>query len=454
MGRKKGLPEAAFASIECVDRSHNRVESILWAASNAVMPDLLPRTTEFLLMQRRRILTTRRDFLKTTGGGLATFFCAGRLTADTPAKEQLPPVRQVTHGPKHHWFAYYDKLQFDPTERYLLGMEVDFEHRSPTAKDVIKIGMVDLEDGDKWVELGESRAWGWQQGCMLQWRPGSKSEILWNDREGDRFVCHILDVFTRKRRTVPFPIYSVSADGKTAVYPDFARIADMRPGYGYPGLVDKYKEVLSPKETGIFRGDLDTGETSLVVSLDRIAKIPYKHDLSKKKHYFNHLLFNPDGTRFIFLHRWMPRDPWDWRTRMFTAAPDGSDIRLVDGSGGTSHFIWRDPGHILAYSLHAGRDQAAFFLFEDKEGGGNVRQIGKGVMHGDGHCTYLPNKDYILNDSYPDRNRNITPYLYRLSTGERIPLGHFHLPKEYTGEWRVDAHPRSGPSGKKWSWIR
>ena len=63
-------------------------------------------------------------------------------------------------------------------------MEVDFEHRSPTAEDVIKIGMVDLHDDNKWIELGESRAWGWQQGCMLQWRPGSNSEILWNDRDG------------------------------------------------------------------------------------------------------------------------------------------------------------------------------------------------------------------------------------------------------------------------------
>jgi len=42
--------------------------------------------------------------------------------------------------------------------------------------------MVDLNSGDTWTQLGESRAWCWQQGCMLQWRPGSKNEIIWNDR--------------------------------------------------------------------------------------------------------------------------------------------------------------------------------------------------------------------------------------------------------------------------------
>lgn len=52
----------------------------------------------------------------------------------------LPPIRAITRGPKYHWFGYYDKLQFDPSSRYVLGMEVDFEHRSPRPDDVIRLG--------------------------------------------------------------------------------------------------------------------------------------------------------------------------------------------------------------------------------------------------------------------------------------------------------------------------
>ena len=105
--------------------------------------------------------------------------------------------RPITAGPKHHWFGYYDKLQFDLSARYALGMEVDFEHRPPTPEDDrIRIGMVDLADGDRWVELGESRAWGWQAGCMLQWLPQSAHEIIWNDRVDGRFVCHLLNIAT------------------------------------------------------------------------------------------------------------------------------------------------------------------------------------------------------------------------------------------------------------------
>ena len=86
-------------------------------------------------------------------------------------------------------------------------MEVDFEHRSPQTDDEIRIGMVDLEDGDRWTDLGSSAAWGWQQGCMLQWIPGSASEVIWNDREGGACVSRILDVKSGAMRTIPSAIY-------------------------------------------------------------------------------------------------------------------------------------------------------------------------------------------------------------------------------------------------------
>jgi hypothetical protein len=365
--------------------------------------------------------------------------------ADSP--EKLPPVRTITRGPKHHWFAYYDKLEFDPACRYVLGMEVDFEHRSPRPDDVIKVGMVDLADHDKWIELGESRAWCWQQGCMLQWLPGSKSEVLWNDRQQDQFVCHVLDVQTHKRRTIPHPVYTVSPDGRWAVASDFRRVNEVRPGYGYAGPPDPFRDALAPKDSGIWRVDLQTGRQELVVSLADVAKIPYPGgDLSAAKHWFNHLLTSPDGARFEFLHRWRLPKQAAFNTRMLTAAPDGSDLRIVDHSGETSHFIWRDPRHILAWSYHPSH-KFGFYLFEDKTGG-NVEIVGKGVMTENGHCSYLPGNQWILNDTYPDRKRNQNVYLYHVATGRKVALGHFHLPPEYKGEWRCDAHPRFSPDGR------
>ena len=391
---------------------------------------------------------SRRRLLK---GALSAGLAAGvRPSLTFAAKElshrELPPIRQITHSPKCHWFGYYDKLEFDPDCRFVLGMEVNFEHRSPKPNDVISLGMVDLQDGDKWIKLGESRGWCWQQGCMLQWRPNSKTEVLWNDRQQDRFVCHILNVETGERRTILHPVYTVSPDGRWALAPDFRRINEMRPGYGYVGLADPNHAVLAPDDSGIFRINLDTGRQELVISLADIAKIPMPGvDLARAKNYFNHLLVNPDGTRFVFLHRWgFPN--WKGATRMLTAAMDGSDIRIVDPSGNTSHFIWRDPEHLLAWTRPKSKP-VGFYLLEDKTGG-TVQMVGQGVMTQNGHCTYLPGNEWILNDTYPDHQRKQHVYLYHVSSGNRISLGHFYSPPAYRGEWRVDTHPRFSPDGR------
>jgi hypothetical protein len=401
-----------------------------------------PSPTFVPAMPPRPSAVPRRPLLLSALALAGLFMPLPRATAAPPA--ELAPSRVITRGPKHHWFGYYDKLQFDPSDRYVLGMEVDFEHRSPGPDDVVTVGMVDLEDGDRWIELGESRAWNWQQGCMLQWRPGSESEVLWNDREGDRFVCRLLDVKTGRRRTIPHPIYSVSPDGTSAVTCDFRRLQDVRPGYGYAGLADPHADELAPAETGIFHVDLETGEARLIIPVASIIGIGANSSPDPEaKHYFNHLLFNPDGSRFIALHRCRLPDK-TWRSRMITARPDGSDIHVVIPNGSVSHFIWRDPTHILAQSRDwLGETRWGNFLFEDVDGGGRVEQIGKDVLDPGGHLLYLPGNEWILNDTYPKTDRRLqTPHLYHVASGRRFDIGHFHLPPEYTGEWRVDTHPR------------
>ena len=391
----------------------------------------------------------RRQFLNCGVGALAMSLAGGRRVGQA-ADAAFPPTRVITRGLKHHWFGYYDKLQFDPGCRYVLGMQVDFEHRTPKVDDAIEIGMVDLEDNDRWVPLGRSTAWNWQQGCMLQWLPGSKSEVLWNDRAGDHYICRILDVHTRQERIVEHPIYAVSPDGKHAVTTDFRRIADVRPGYGYAGLADPHANDPVPQDSGISLLDLNTNKSRQIISIRQIARLgTIPNEQPGIKHYFNHLLFSPDGSRFIALHRW--RYPNGSRlTRLITANSDGSDIRVVIPNGYASHFIWRDPTHILAQSKDwLGNSQWSNFLFEDKEGG-TVEEIGRGVLDGGGHLSYLPGKQWILNDTYPKGKQRLqTPHLYHIASGRRIDLGHFHLPAVYTGEWRVDTHPRLSPDARR-----
>jgi hypothetical protein len=392
-------------------------------------------------------ISTRRHFLSATLG--AALVPRLGLTADATT-ENLPPVRQITRGPLFHWFGYYDKFQFSPDNRFVLANQTTFEHRSPTPDDVIKVGMVDLQDGDKWIELGQSRAWNWQQGCMLQWVPGSENTVMWNDREDGQFVCHLLDTKTGKKRTLPHPVYNLSPDGQWGIAPDFRRLNDTRPGYGYAGIPDPNAGKRITNDAGIWKINMETGDSRLIIPFAQAAAFPYEPGYSNNaKHWFNHLLFSPDGSRFIFLHRWRgDTEGKGFTTRLFTANADGTDLYVLDPLGKTSHFVWRDPQTVFAWAFHPSHGER-FYHFKDKTR--EVEVVGKDKMPINGHNTYLPNhnNEWVLNDCYPDKQRHQHPYLYHIPTDRRVPLGHFYSPAFYTGEWRCDNHPRSSRDGKK-----
>lgn len=360
----------------------------------------------------------------------------------------VPPVRAITRGPKFHWFGYYDKLQFDPSSRYALGVEGTFEHRLPTAADKLRIGMVDLHDGDRWIDLAETRAWSWHQTCMVQWLPGSKQEIIYNDREGDQFVARILNVKTGKSRTLPMPIYCVSPDAKSVIVNDFRRSQYMRPETGYVGLADPYKNELAPERSGIWRMDLRTGRSELILSLAQVVAIPHTSPYSKgAQHYFDHLLFSPDGKRFAFFQRWRGEaEGRGFATRMLTANADGSDVRVIDPYGKTSHYIWRDARTILVWMEHPSHG-SKFYLVDESTG--NVEVFAPDKMRVNGHASYLPGKRWIVCDTYPDKQRLQHSYLYDTRTGARHELGSFYAPPEYKNYWRCDTTPRSSPDGRK-----
>lgn len=380
---------------------------------------------------------------------------AASLLPSLRGSDAAVKARAITSGPRFHWFGYYDKLQFDPSGRYVLGQSVDFEHRSPAPSDEIRLGFVDLKDGNKWTEIGTTRAWNWQQGCMLQYLPGSKTDVIWNDRDDreKRFFATILNIRTGKKRTLPHPVYALSPDAKWAIFPDFGRLNDTRPGYGYAGLPDPNAQVAAPDNAGLWRMNLETGRAELLLTFAQVAAIANPHeDMSGAKHWFNHLLYNTNGTRFTFLHRWRgQKHGTSWSTRMLTATHDGKDVHIIDPYGKTSHFVWRDPSHILAWTWHPSHGEK-FYVLEDKTNKAEV--VGKDVMTRNGHCTYVPERGkpgtkWILNDAYPDKQRMQPLYLYEVATERVVDLGKYLSPPEYKGEWRCDLHPRSSVDGRK-----
>ncbi len=419
----------------------------------------------------------RRTFLKNISLSAGTLSLGLPLSCKNASAKKMEKdtdpiiIKAITSGERQHWFGYYDKWQIDASGRYALGAEVDTFFRSPTPEDRLRVGLIDLENDDRWKEIGASTSWGWQQGCMLQWIPGSKNEIIWNDHGEKGFISRIYNVETGETRTLPRAVYTLSPDGSFSLCLDFDRLQFFRPGYGYPAKKPIASWEKAPENAGIYKMDLRTGASKMIVTYAQIAPLTRKRgSVADNYHWFNHLLINPSGTRFIFLNRSRPvassaemsayrkehpelKDlgfTGHYVTRALTADVEGGDIYVLNDSGNFSHFIWKGDDAICAWAVPDDGDKAGFFDFQDKSK--SCKAVGAAVMTRNGHNTYVPNTNYewILNDTYPVGEERLQElYLFHVPSGRKVSLGKFHEPAKFKGEWRCDLHPRCDQQGKR-----
>jgi hypothetical protein len=307
--------------------------------------------------------------------------------------------------------------------------------------------MVDLRDGDRFVELGRTTAWSWQQGTMLQWLgTPSGSGVVFNSLTEDRPSATVFDTATRRARSLPLPVYAVHPAGTEAVTLDFARLHRLRPGYGYASYPERFADDPAPEQLGVRRMDLGTGKHDLIVTLKQLAANRPDARFPGAHHWVNHLQYSPKGTRFAFLHRWKKPDDRTWQTRLYAANADGTGLRLAHDAGYFSHYDWRDETTILAWTRTP--DRGNHFYLLDAAGDRPPEVVFPDVAQ-DGHCSYSPDRAWVLNDTYPDRDRMQHLMLLKAATGRRYPLNAFHSPPRFTGPFRCDLHPRWDRTGTK-----
>lgn len=253
--------------------------------------------------------------------------------------------------PIYNGFFFYncsplDLSQFYPTGRYILGMRVYFEGRAVLPSDRADIGIIDLKNNNKWTEIGHTTAWNWQQGCRLQWLPGSGHEIVWNDRstDGKSYVSGIYNTKTKRTCTLPRAIYAISPDGSIALTHDFERMK--HGGTNYIGIADQYANQWAPKETGVWKMDMKTGKSKMIISLEQVSHFVYPNGLPKDTVgnclYIFREGWNPSGNRFLLF----VKDQRDKAlTTGFSLTPEGKDVRYFYNE--PSHHYWLDDETIL-----------------------------------------------------------------------------------------------------------
>jgi hypothetical protein len=353
--------------------------------------------------------------------------------------QYVPLTRISDPGPEekpaYTGFWFYDEQQFDPSGRYALGMTVYFKDRKVTPSDRGDIGYFDLQDGFKWTKIGETTAWNWQQGCRLQWRPNS-DEILWNDRseDGTRFVCRAYNFKTGEMRTLPRAIYDVTDDGLTALTHDFARMKHA--GTLYAGIPDPYEDIPYPAESGIESMDMETGEVTFLISLERMAGIAFPEGYTGETNlYFFREGWNPSGTRFIAFLRNM--DSPDRHVSGWSISADGQDVRYLFNN--PSHHVWLDDERIF--------EGRYFGWFRDDGSGQMVERLADVKANIDPTILPEPYSDWILGDTYVLEGVQHL-FLFHRPTGLFVPLARLTATAADDGIFRVDLHARSSRDGR------
>lgn len=358
---------------------------------------------------------------------------------------RLPMENLTPRKDGHYFFGYFDKFAFDESNRYHLAQRIDFTARQPQPGETAELGVINVEDTMRFTPFARSDAWCWQQGCMLQYLRGHPDCVIYNDRENGRFVSRIHNLADGARRTLSRPVYCVAPDGKCALSINFSRLDRERPGYGYPGADDFSRSADAPENDGIWLLDLERDCAELIVSVAEVRRRWHRDSMDGAANWFNHLLFNPSGSRFAFFHRWRV-GKWHL-THMFTCDRDGGGLRALNLEDMSSHYTWIDDTRLINFSNRFA-DGWQYHRFTDRSDG--VETIARDVFPGDGHCSTSPDGQWMLTDCYPERDAFRRLFLYNYADDRAFEIGCCYADPAYPVPTRCDLHPRWSRDGR---WI-
>ena len=295
------------------------------------------------------------------------------------------------------FFGYYDLPAYDAADKLHLCGRAGFMDRAPRPEDVLELGTIDLATGAFRV-FGETTLWNFQQGCMLQWFGPSGREVCYNLRTAHGWSTCIQNLETGAKRYTERPCACVSPDGRYGLSVNFARIYDFRSGYGYGGGSDPWAGENRPDRDGIYLVDMETGSSRRIISYaDCWAQFPVPA-LDGAKLVVNHITFSPASNRFLFLLRNFPDTrlaDGAWFTTLVTADLAGNMYPVLKNTY-VSHYFWKNDRQILAHC--SPKDKKGLFLLDDCTQA--YTELKSPFFGDDIHCSYSPDRKYIIGDGY------------------------------------------------------
>lgn len=275
------------------------------------------------------------------------------MKAKIKTSKYLTKIFETKSDGSSEWFGYYnyDTLNYNQTKMLCNRSKIDGV--APAKGMSIELGYYDIPSG-VWHHIGESDSWNWQQGAMMQWLPGKGNEnkVIYNTSNNDRLISIIHDINTGADKQIDWAIYGITPDGKKSIALDLERSYWCR-AYHYSSVANKEKDGRIYDGDGIFEVDLVSNTRKRIISIQDIIKIDYRPYFDMQKHWVEHIMINPAGTRFCFLHRFSPEnDVFKYQTRLMIADIDGSNLQCIKGWDKSlwSHFGWCGDNSFCIYT--------------------------------------------------------------------------------------------------------
>jgi len=347
----------------------------------------------------------------------------------------------------HETFAgYYEIQPVSADGKAVLAHAASVARNALTGSEAASVGWFDIETGD-WHQLGETQLWCWQMGARLRWWDSEGPRTLAFNAMFEGAPAHCLvDEAGGFRKQGDIPLFDANEKAGVGLSLNFARLAQCRPGYGYPLLDDPFAHENLPDGDGVTLVDLASGKGELAYPMPKFAaEVPGAN--SGEYHYLNAALLSPKATRFSVLYKRLP-DPADahtWTVDAFVGNCDGSGLMRVPLDGRASHYWWLDEDRI-AYTSNKGIG-SSYVVFDCLDGSlSALSQVMPGV---DGHPSLHRESGTWVTDTYPDLYSEQTLYVLESDASERRELGRLLADKRYQDEWRCDLHPRWSRDGAK-----
>ena len=346
----------------------------------------------------------------------------------------LYPISLVDDSSSSSFFGYYDKSPENVKGDKIIYYRTTYDTKQvPTIEYPIQIILKCLKT-DILDVIDNTYAYNWQQGSKMMWL--NNEEFIYNfySKELNEYKSKIYNTILKTYRVLDLPIYDCFED-KTAYCINYSRLMDLRPDYGYRNIkpVINYENY---ENDGIFKLSIIDNSYSLLISLKQLIKLNPMLSMQDAKHKVNHIMLSPDGSSFMFMHRWLTKSGKRY-DRLLVSDSDYGKLKIVSDGGMVSHCCWKDNDTIVGYLRHDNIDGFYKINLDDLS---FSELFNNSNRFSDGHPTF--NSNYMVFDSYPDKARMKKLYCYNSDDDEVILLGEFFEPFEFYNESRCDLHPR------------